>query len=164
MVNIRRIRDDDSLDQLTQLLHRAYAGLASRGMSFVASYQDVETTRSRIADGHCFVAESEGELVATITVYLETPESKCLHYLREGVARFGQFGVDPSLRGQGIGRALLAQAESFASANGYLEMALDTAEGAQDLIDLYKRWGYRNIGSVDWDLTNYVSVVMSKKL
>jgi hypothetical protein len=44
------------------------------------------------------------------------------------------------------------------------EVALDTAETAYHLIDYYKKREYRYIETVQWDVTNYKSVVLSKSL
>ena len=59
----------------------------------------------------------------------------------------------------------------YAFINGYafrnpatLSVTLDTAEGAEHLIRTYEKRGYRFIEYVQWEVTNYRSVVMSKKL
>ena len=66
--------------------------------------------------------------------------------------------------GQGIGSAMLELIENRAAELGAEELALDTAEGAIHLIDYYKKRGYRFIEYVDWDITNYRSVILSKRL
>ncbi len=162
--SIRELSPEDSLEDITELLHRAYARLAEQGLRFVASHQDVGTTRLRVEAGHCLVALSGAQIVGTITFYAGSSDSKCEYYQRSGVARFGQFAVEPSLQGRGIGMRLLATAESESQAMGCSEMALDTAEGAHELIALYTNCGYSPVGIVDWDSTNYVSVVMAKTL
>lgn len=43
-------------------------------------------------------------------------------------------------------------------------MACDTAEGALDLITLYEKRGYRRVGDMQWNETNYRSVVLAKSL
>ncbi|MBW1796697.1 MAG: GNAT family N-acetyltransferase, partial [Deltaproteobacteria bacterium] len=48
--------------------------------------------------------------------------------------------------------------------DGASELALDTAEQATHLINWYERLGYRFIEYVDWDVTNYRSVIMSKRV
>ncbi|WP_312116724.1 hypothetical protein [Brevibacillus reuszeri] len=42
--------------------------------------------------------------------------------------------------------------------------SLDTAEGAHHLIRYYSARGYRHVDYVQWNETNYRSVLMSKKL
>lgn len=54
--------------------------------------------------------------------------------------------------------------EQFAIGHGADELALDTAEGATHLTRWYERLGFRFFQHVSWDETNYLSVVMSKRL
>ena len=44
------------------------------------------------------------------------------------------------------------------------ESVCDTAVPAADLRATYARRGYREVGRVDWNVTNYESVVLSKRL
>ena len=67
-IELRRLAARDSLDAITELMHRAYAPLAARGMNFTAATQSVATTQQRIAEGQCFVAEHRGRIVGTVTV------------------------------------------------------------------------------------------------
>ena len=162
---IRPLSPDDSMDELTEMLHVAYAELARAGMRFVATHQSVEVTRRRCAQGECWVAEVEGALVGTITIVPPSAPARIPWYSRPDVARANQFGVLPDLRGHRIGTRLLETAERRAVEMGASELALDTAEGATALIDLYTRHGYRFIDFADWrPETNYRSVVMSKAL
>jgi len=163
-ITIRPIADTDSLEELTDLLHRAYKVLADMGLKYVATYQDVKVTRRRIARGTCLIAVQDNRIVGTITYY--SPESTFgSDYLnRPDVAHFGQMAVDPDLQGNGLGARLIEQAEQLAAHPGVAELALDTAETATHLIDWYTRLGYRTVGHVQWNMTNYRSVVMSKTI
>jgi GNAT superfamily N-acetyltransferase len=163
-VTIRRLTEHDSLDDLTELLHRAYAQLADMGLKFVATYQDVEVTRKRIAKGICLVAVLDDQIVGTITFYPKEIGKPTPWMERPDVAVIGQMGVEPSLQGQGIASMLMQAAEDCARDNGAAELALDTAEPATHLIAWYTRLGYRFIEYMQWDVTNYRSVVMSKTI
>jgi hypothetical protein len=44
-------RATDSLEQITHLLHRAYATLAARGFNYVAATQTTLVTESRLSAG-----------------------------------------------------------------------------------------------------------------
>lgn len=154
------------------MLHSAYAPLAARGLRYLATHQDVATTKRRAEQGRCAVAEVDARIVGTITLYdkgmvryddLE-PDDGRIWYTQPGVMVFGQYGVDPRFKGLGIGRALHAWAEEEARRSGARELACDTAEPATDLVEMYKRWGYRLIGHTDWAITNYRSVILSKTL
>lgn len=167
-VLIRPIAPDDSWKELTELLHRAYAEFAEAGMHFVASHQSVKETRERASRGECWVGEFQECLVCTVTI---VPPGKYQYhvipqwYQRADVAVVKRFAVEPAFRGRGIGRALLDLAEQRAREMGATELALDTAEGAERLIAMYKAHGYRFIEYVDWrPATNYRSVILSKTL
>lgn len=169
---IRHLAPDDDLEALTQMLHRSYAPLAERGLKYLATHQDAATTKRRAEAGRCAVAVLDGRIVGTITLYDRGmvryddlgPDDGRAWYTEPGVMVFGQYGVDPEAKGRGIGRALHAWAERTARASGARELACDTAEPASDLIEMYRRWGYRLIGHTDWAITNYRSVILSKTL
>jgi len=91
-------------------------------------------------------------------------QAGCEWYEQSGVRIIGQFGVDPASTRQGIGSRLLSFAEQRASALGAVEVALDTAEGAGHLVELYVKRGYRPVGQVQWQGKNYRSLVLSKTL
>ena len=163
-VAIRRINESDDLVALTELLHRAYAELARMGFRYTATYQSPEITKNRCRAGTCLVAETDGKTVGTVTYYSPEQTEHSEWYDRPEVSSFGQFGVDPSHQGRGIGSRLMDEVERLARESGAEEIACDTAEGATHLIELYGRRGYRLVGTVNWRDTNYVSVVLSKDL
>jgi len=164
-ISIRPLLAGDSLDEITNLLHRAYAVLADIGLKFMATDQSVEVTRARVAQGECFVATSSGNVIVGTIVFRNGAQTKgCPWYDRPEVASFGQFAVEPGLQSNGLGRRLLAHVEERARASGSGEIALDTAEPARHLVDWYGRLGYRVIETAQWGHTNYRSVIMSKTL
>jgi len=113
-VLIRRLAPTDSITELTLLLHRAYRRLAELGFRYVATHQNEEITRSRIAQGECYVAVSGGRLVGTILFKPTHATSGCDYYERAGVSSFHQFAVEPSLQRHRIGMRLILQAETRA--------------------------------------------------
>lgn len=152
----------DDVGTLTELLHRAYAPLAARGLRFLATHQTPATTLRRIEGSECYLAERGGQLVGTITFRPAAATGGCPFYDRPEVASFGQFAVEPAAQRGGIGSALLAFVERRAADTGAAELALDTAEPAADLIAFYARRGYRIVGRAQWSDVNYASVIMSK--
>ncbi len=161
---VRPLIDTDSIAELTELLHRAYAELGAQGLRFTAVDQSEEKTRARIATGRCFVAELDGVVVGTILYYPPNPNAPAEYYRRPGVACFGQFGVEPAHRGKRIGSTMLSYVESLARTDGATELALDTAEDAKHLVAMYTKMGFRIVSHDDWIVTNYRSVIMSKPL
>jgi uncharacterized damage-inducible protein DinB/GNAT superfamily N-acetyltransferase len=167
---VRPLAARDSLNAITELLHRAHAPLAVRGMNFSAATQSVEHTRQRIAEGQCFVAVRGGEVVGTVTVggpydMDSAPWTADAPWFRDrDTAHFHQFAVDPQVQKQGVGRRLIEACERWALDNGYRRMALDTAVPADELRGLYRRLGYADVGQVQWRNRTYRSVVMQKSL
>ncbi|KQU67922.1 MULTISPECIES: GNAT family N-acetyltransferase [unclassified Rhizobacter] len=164
MLQIRPMAPADSVHELTRLLHRAYARLGSMGLNYTAVDQTPEVTARRIEGGQCYIAEWSGALAGTIVVKPTYAQNECTYFTRPGVAAVHQFGVEPTLQGHGIGRALLAQSERWAQERLFRELAMDTAEQATHLIDLYGRLGYQHVDWVQWTGKVYRSVVLSKRL
>jgi GNAT superfamily N-acetyltransferase len=163
---IRAYRDDDPIPSITRLLQEAYAPLAAMGLRYTATHQDDATTLRRLTRGFPFVAELEGEIVATVTLYPteSAPGACCRWYAEPGVFSFGQFAVHPDLQRQGLGAQLIRMLENEALARGATELALDTAEPAVHLRSWYEKLGFRFIELADWSTTNYRSVILSKTL
>ncbi|HYG41844.1 MAG TPA: GNAT family N-acetyltransferase [Bordetella sp.] len=161
-VEIRLVSAQDSLDDLTLLLHRAYARLAAMGLRYVATHQSAAVTQRRIAQGECYVAQAGGKLIGTI-IFRPAEGTKGSAWLdRADVASLGQFAVEPEWQSLGLGRRLMALAEARAVQTGAAEIALDTAEPAAHLIEWYARRGYRFIEYAQWQSVNYRSVIMSR--
>ncbi len=163
-VVVRRWTDSDDVHEITELLHRAYAQLAELGFRYHATWQDAATTLRRLSKGVPFIAKRDETIVGTITLYVPPNVSGCDWYDRGNVACFGQFGVEPSLQRCGIGSQLLAAIEAEAKDRNIPNLGLDTAEGATQLIAMYKRCGFEAVGHADWNITNYRSVIMNKVL
>lgn len=163
--SIRPLEPDDDLVRLTELIHSAYAPHANDGLRYFGTYQSVDDTTARYAQGFGLVAVFDGAYVGTITVRPPQPESPAELYREPYTWTIGQFAVSPSFKGRGLGKALHQAAMEFARARGGQKMALDTAAPALGLISMYKAWGYELAGEQDWrPTTNYLSVLMLRLL
>ena len=153
------------MEEIRDLLHRAYARNAAAGLRFVATHQTPAVTAERLAEGPSFLAEFEGKIVGTITVRLHIERPYGDYDPGAPLASFGQFAVDPLCRGRGLGDILLGEAQRTAKEIGCAELALDTAQPATSLIAYYEARGFRIVGRADWrPTTNYESWIMSKRL
>lgn len=162
---IRAVSATDSYEALTDLIHAAYASRAADKLRYWGTHQSVSDTAKRFQGGHGLVAEVDGSLVGTLTVNPPTADRDVPLYREPGVWNLCQFAVSPRLQNQGLGRRLHAAAISYARGNGGKVIALDTAIQALDLIEMYRRWGYRIVGEHDHrPFTNYLSVVMARSL
>ena len=113
MLQLRRFEESDSIDELTLLLHRAYASLGNMGLNYTAVDQTPEVTAKRIRGGNCFVVMAEAKLVGTIVAQPTYAQNDCEYFTRPGVAAAHQFAVHLEHQGLGIGRMLLARAEQW---------------------------------------------------
>jgi GNAT superfamily N-acetyltransferase len=165
MSEIRSIRESDSLEDLTTMLHRAYAAHAVAGLHFLATHQSVEKTRERVHSGHTFVMLDEQKLIGTVTVKLRDQSQYGEYQPTVPLASFSQLAIDPDYRGQGLGVKLIEYVEQFARSNGCAEMALDTSQLALGLIQFYEKLGYEIQARADWrPVVNYESWILVKEL
>lgn len=161
---IRDYGSSESIPEMTQLLRDAYAHLAAKGFRYLATYQDDAMTARRLGRGFPFVVYLDRRLVGTATLYPPRHDSPVEWYRRPEVFHFGQFGVRPELQKRGIGVRMLREMEERARARGAAELACDTAEQAEHLRSWYEREGFRVLGSTQWAVTNFRSVVLSKRI
>lgn len=162
-ISIRPFSENDSISDLTSLLHRAYKKLADMGLYFVAVDISEDEMTDFIKRGECFIAEDEGRMVGTILLY---PKGGNMpgYYKRNYLKIFGKFAVEPEYQCKGIGGMLMDFIENYVKSKGFKILALDTAEQAKHLIDYYSKRGYKFVDYCKWRRTNYRSIIMSKTL
>ena len=169
-ITIRPVAARDSFAAITLMLHRAYAGLAAQGLNLTSAEQDEALTRQRAALGQCFVAEVQGTVVGTVTVAgphgatMAPWDADAPWFRAHDTAHLFQFGLDPTWTGRGVGRGLFRACEDWALAQGYAHLALDAAEPAAQLRSFYQHQGFVNVGHVQWQGKNFLSIVMKKAL
>jgi GNAT superfamily N-acetyltransferase len=161
---IRPYQPGDPIPEITALLHRAYAKPAGQGIRFWASRQDDSVTESRLKKGTSFMAVMGGRFVGTISVYGPDKDSPAEFYRRDDVRYFGQFGVEPTLQGTGLGKRLYLTVEEHCIKNNVKFLALDTCENAKELIEMYQRWGFKQVDRVKWEVVDFRSIILAKEL
>jgi GNAT superfamily N-acetyltransferase len=129
-VTVRLARDDD-VPLLLDLVERAYSPYVDRIGRRPAPMDD--NYAAKVGEGRVFVADDGG--VAGLIVLIAA--SHCL--LIENVA------VDPDRHGTGIGRALMAYAETYAHERGLRELRLYTNAAMAENLTLYPHLGYTEI-------------------
>jgi GNAT superfamily N-acetyltransferase len=163
-IQIRPWRADDSIDDLTALIHRAFARLGRMGLPCTGVLQTPRTTAERVQRGACFVALRGARLAGTMTLETPGPHRECAWYRQRHVASLHQFAVDPCEQGRGCGARLLQFAERWVAGQRYAELALDTPAPAGHLVDFYEANGFRRVGELRKPGRTYPSVVLSKRV
>lgn len=163
-ITYRYVRPEDDVDDITALLHEAYAPLAAQGMRFLATHQNADTTRKRMSHGETILAVDTDYIVGTITLKSADRTEGSAFYDRPDVAGFGQFAVRPSHQGAGIGSMLIDLVEQRAREQNVKMLALDTSEHALHLIALYQAKGYTFVEHIQWCDVNYRSLIFAKPL
>lgn len=123
------------------LVFRAYRGESSRA--------GWTTEADLLADERIDVHEVSAKISApnglVLLAYADDALVACCELLRksEGVAYFGMFAVEPALQAAGIGRRVLAEAESTVRQRWHTGLLEMTVIGQRtELIDWYLRRGY----------------------
>jgi GNAT superfamily N-acetyltransferase len=136
-------------------MRRAHAWNLANGFNFTAATITAEDVAPRIAGGHLFITLLDGRVVGTVEVRPEKqPGLWSLHLL----------AVAPELAGTGLGKQLIAFAESQAQIEGAERLRLDTPENHPWLPAFYEKLGYRTTGTAQWEGKQYRSVLMEKTL
>jgi GNAT superfamily N-acetyltransferase len=139
-----RLATAADVDAIVALVESAYRGDVSRkGWTTEADLLDGQRTDPAgvaglvTKPGSCMLlAERDGTLLACAN--LEK---------REDAGDFGMFSVRPDLQGEGIGRAMLAEAERIARADWRCrEMQMTVISVRDELIAWYERRGYARTG------------------
>jgi GNAT superfamily N-acetyltransferase len=137
VIDVLRAANAEFADLLPAALYRA----------FLANSLDV---RGRLADSRLLVAEHEGRIVGTATLY---PDAS-----REGWdwpahwAGIRAVAVAPSARGLGIGRRLTRECIERARALGVLSVCIHTGSFMTAAMSLYEGLGFRRAPEFDLDL------------
>ena len=155
MATIRRATRDDAGD-ISAVLRTAFAEY--RHLYTAGGYAATTPTESavvdRLAEGPVWVALDEtGVTVGTASVR-SGPDGV---YLR-GMA------VDPTARGQGVGRALLETAEAHARAADAGRVWLHTTPFLDDAIALYRAAGFVDVTDGASDVAGTPLIAMEKSM
>jgi GNAT superfamily N-acetyltransferase len=161
---IRRMRPAESFDDVTALLHRAFAELTQQGFECQSAGQTAASTRERALRGECFIAVSGCRVVGTVTLERSCRTSLIEPYCDPSMASIHQLAVDPQAQGNGIGSSLIAHAAAWARARKFDRLALDTPEAALRQVAWYFRQGFDAVDAIQVPGRKYISLVLVKAL
>jgi len=127
-----RKADNRDADALSACITAAYAEVAAR----IADLPPVaENCAEEIAAHQVWVAEARNAVVGGL-VLVPSP----------GFMLLANVAVHPDHQGSGLGRALMALAETEASAQGYAELRLNTHKDMPENITMYRHLGWQQSG------------------
>ena len=143
-LTIRRARDDE-IDIVASLIVDAYAefaaSMAPDAWSMFA--QDIANVYGRMSDGQIIVAERDGAIVGTVTVYRDwrgaQPETLALRLL----------AVPPTERNSGVGSALMEWAVAEARAAGKGRVVITAMQVMDTIRDMADKMGFVRARELD---------------
>ncbi|MCS7239951.1 MAG: GNAT family N-acetyltransferase [Candidatus Bipolaricaulota bacterium] len=131
----------EDIDELAQLLMRAYQGLEAYGEESVSEARRYLKWLRRTCKSGFLVAEVNGCVVGFIAA---CPEWK--DWELGTVLEIHEIVVAPEWQGKGVGRALLNQAYSLGHSHGRKLAALWVGVGNMKAREWYKKLGFKEIG------------------
>jgi GNAT superfamily N-acetyltransferase len=119
---------------------------------YLASALDLE---GRMGRGELLVVECDGRIAGTITFYPDANDEGMGPGFPSGTSGLRATAVHPRWRGQGLGRALVAECVARSRAVGAARLALHTAEFMQAAIAMYTHAGFRREPGFDFRATDF---------
>ena len=152
-----RLATSHDIDALRSVIARANEGHrgAVRDHLFEAYVTSALDVTGRLAGGEVLVAEVDGRVVGTITFYTDANDEGMPSRFPGNTAGIRATAVDPSARGQGIGRALVEACIQRAAAAGLSGIALHTADFMVAAVAVYERAGFRRAPEYDFLAGDY---------
>ena len=120
---------------------------------YAATTPDESRLRERWREGPVWVAEDDGQIVATVAAAS-----------RESGVYVRSMAVRPEARGKGAARALMRQLELYAVSERAPRMYLSSTPFLHDAIRLYQALGFRRTGEPPHELGGTPLLTMEKRL
>jgi len=154
----------EELDNVSLLLKRAYQQYKHiiKPAAWRLYLEDIIDVRSRLEDSELIVAELDGKLAGTVTLYLKG-SSVNEEGWPEGWAGVRLLGVDPKYRGRGIGHELMEECVRRCKEKGIIAIGLHTTEFMDVARRMYERMGFKRVPEFDFHPSPDV-VVMAYQL
>lgn len=148
-------------EQITELLHLAFAEKNERGLKYLATHQDAETTRRRVGDGVCFVALLGDVLIGTASMRILKPNEINKKWHNQNLYAYtSQLAVHPDYKGYGVGKLLQNARIMYCHENNVDEMLGHTSIHAKEILNWYRRQGADFVEYISSPATNYYAVRM----
>jgi ribosomal protein S18 acetylase RimI-like enzyme len=146
--------DIDALRSVIARANEDHRGAVRDGLfeAYLASALEVA---GRLQTAEVLVAEIDGRIVGTITFYADANDEGMPSRFPSDTAGIRATAVDPSARGQGIGRALVDACIQRAAVAGLSSIALHTADFMVAAVAVYEKAGFRRAPEYDYRAGDY---------
>lgn len=153
-LTIRAARDDE-LDIVASLTVDAYAEYAAAMSpdSWSIFAQNIANVRGRLTDGQVLVAERDGAIAGSVTLFDRWRGAQ------EDSAGIRMLAVPPAERGSGVGSALLRHCIDHARELGKQKVVLTVTQEMTVIRDLTERLGFVREAALDHELAPGVRVL-----
>lgn len=148
--------DHPAIHDVLLAAYREYAAVLPPAV-FDGYLADILDLDGRARTGRLIVAEHAGRAVGTVTFY-DDAAAEGIGW-PTGWAGVRALGVDPTVRGRGIGQALMRVCLERARAAGAAVLCLHTAEFMTTAVAMYLAMGFRRVPSFDFDAASHLRLV-----
>jgi GNAT superfamily N-acetyltransferase len=124
--------------------------IAAGNLQWDASYPNPAVFVADVEKGQLWIVEVEGQVVgaAAITTDQEPEYAEVGWDISEQAVVVHRLAVDPAFQGQGVAKALMAQAEAEARMRGILLLRVDTNTRNEATRRLFPKLGYALAGEI----------------
>lgn len=140
-----------SWEDITELLHLAFAEHYNNGLHYCACDQSVDVTRERAKGAICLVALGDGKLIGTGLISIKVKGKRKVGY-------FSQLGILPEAKGLGVGSSLFDRGFEICRNNHVEAVYSDTSEKAESVISFHLKNGFQKVKLLSHKTTNYYSI------
>lgn len=145
-MNIRSAQLNDT-DRIAELYQQLFTEMAAfQPDRWLPAEQTCEFIENAVTDEkfHLLVAEQGGKIAGFVIAQTqETPAYSCIRPRRFGY--IFDIVVDPAVRGQGTGKALLSAVKAWSKTQGHTHLELSVLPENKGAIRLYEQEGYQPV-------------------
>ena len=172
MFRLAEEKDIDAVSQIYDMIHTCEEnGKKTIGWAR-GVYPTRKTCETALSNGHLFVCEENGKIVATAIInHIQVPEYAMCHWSEEvpddKIMVLHTLCVNPEMKGLGIGTKFVHFYEEYAKEKGCTSLRMDTQVINTPARTLYKKLGYTEIGTVFCEfngIKNTELVCLEKKI
>jgi len=152
-----RVATRDDMPRIADVIWAAYQEFApDLGAVYPAYLADLLDVEVRLTSGTVLVAEADGSVTGTATLYTDAPRGGI--GWPQGWALGRALAVDPDARGHGTAKALVRAVIARAVRAGADELCLHTGEFMTAAIALYESLGFRRDPAHDYEATEHLGI------